>query len=91
MVIGKYAMPSALYELACYYVEEKDFGSAKSSLLAAQNYKDYELDNRIQVQIRSLQRKIKYLTEPKPVSTSNDKLNTSKNEEIQKQKNFFIS
>lgn len=84
-------MPSALYELACYYVEEKDFASAKSNLIKAQSYKDYELDNRIQVQIRSLQRKIKYITESKSASAANDKLDASKNEEIQKQKNFFIS
>lgn len=89
-------MPSALYELACYYVEEKDYASAKSNLTKAQSYKDYELDNRIQVQIRSLQRKIKYLTEPKPAAASstansNDKIDSNKHEEIQKQKNFFIS
>lgn len=90
--LGKYAAPSALYELGSYYVDEKDFQSAKTSLAKGATYKDYELDNRIQVQIRSLQRKIKYLTEPpKQPPKAAEADNNSNHEEIHKQKNFFIS
>lgn len=87
--VGKYVQPSAHYELACYYTDEKDYTLAKAQLTMAQNYKEFELDNRILVQIRSLNRKIKFLTEEK--SSANDKSVANKEEELQKQKNFFIS
>ncbi len=95
-IVGKYAQPSALYELACFYTDEKDFAQAKSNLAMAQTYKDYELDNRVQIQIRSLLRKIKYLTEQKSNTLEAHSAggagdDGSKHEEIQKQKNFYIS
>lgn len=100
ILVGKYAQPSALYELACFYADAKEFTHAKANLAKAQSFKDYELDNRIQIQIRSLQRKIKYLTELKSSSSdnahrasSNGNVNddASKHEAIQKQNNFFLS
>ena len=60
-------------------------------LTKAQSFKDYELDNRIQVQIKSLQRKIKFLTEPTPTPASVKQADANKIEEIQKQNNFYIS
>lgn len=92
MPFGKYTPPCAHYELALYYTGEKDYEQAKAFLNKAQNnYKDYELDNRIQVQIRSLQRKIKFITEGTKEPAAAKVIPQPSEEEIQKQKNFFIS
>ena len=60
---GKFVLPCVHYELALYYTNEKNYDQAKIHLNKAANYKDFELDNRIQTQIKSLQRRIKYYTD----------------------------
>jgi hypothetical protein len=77
--------------LAAHFTNEKDYAQAKSHANKAQNnFKEYEMDNRIQVQIRSLQRKLKFLTQEKENKASGSGGQLSA-EEIQKQKNFYIS
>ena len=56
-------MPCVHYELALYYTNVKNYDQAKIHLNKAANYKDFELDNRIQTQIKSLQRRIKFYTD----------------------------
>ena len=61
---GKYVQPYAHYQLANYYTNEKEYDQAKiHANKARDNFKDYELENRIQTQIKSLQRRLKYLTD----------------------------
>jgi len=60
--LGLYVLPCAFLELATHSVENKDFGSAKLFLSKSSGFKKYELDNRIQVRQKSLQKRIKYLT-----------------------------
>ena len=57
-------LPCAQYELASFYTKEKNYADAKHYLhKASSSYKDYELENRIQVQMKSLQKRLKYLTD----------------------------
>ncbi len=60
---GKYVLTCANYELANYQTSLKNYADAKAYLNKAQSYKDFELENRIHSQVRSLQRKVKHLTE----------------------------
>jgi hypothetical protein len=59
---GKYVLPCAHYELSTYHTDQNDLPTAKGYLSKARdNFKDYELENRIQTQIKSLQKRIKHL------------------------------
>jgi hypothetical protein len=60
---GKYVLTCANYELANYQTSLKNYADAKAYLSKAQSYKDFELEIRIHSQVRSLQRKVKHLSE----------------------------
>ena len=93
---GKYILPYAHFKLATLYTNDKNYDQAKVHLHKSRdNYKDYELDDRIQTQIRSLQRRIKHYTEgPKLVEIL--KARNEAEQELKKQKqaeqnNFYMS
>lgn len=93
---GKYILPYAHFKLATLYTNDKNYDQAKVHLHKSRdNYKDYELDDRIQTQIRSLQRRIKHYTEgPKLVEVL--KARNEAEQELKKQKqaeqnNFYMS
>ena len=58
------------------------------------NYKDYELDDRIQTQLRSLQRRLKHLIdEPKLAQAINERNEAENGKKMQREaseKNFFL-
>jgi predicted negative regulator of RcsB-dependent stress response len=93
---GKYALPYSNFQLATMATNDKRFDEAKAYLNKAKdNYKDYELENRLQTQLKSLQRRIKYLTEtPKLEEASKEKSRIQVEQNKQKQteqKNFYLS
>jgi hypothetical protein len=61
---GKYLSPSAYVDLALNSLEEKRYDETKHYLAKTNDYKDYELENRLQTVIRSLDRRYKYITNP---------------------------
>jgi predicted negative regulator of RcsB-dependent stress response len=93
---GKYILPYANFKLANLYTDEKNYEQAKIYLNKARdNYKDYEMDDRIQTQIRSLQRRIKHYTDG-PRLAEAAKARQEAEQEIKKQKlidqkNFYVS
>ena len=60
---AKFAVPSAYYELALYNTNEKRYEDARNYLNKAQTFKDYELSDRLGVQIKSLEKRIKHYIE----------------------------
>lgn len=93
---GKYVLPCAHLELGSYYTDINELGQAKNHLSKSQNgFKDYELESRIQTQVKSLQRRIKFLTDgPKLAASLKAKSETEQEQKNQKQtdlKNFYVS
>ena len=87
--------PYAHYQLANYYANEKQYDQAKvHANKARDNFKDYELENRIQTQIKSLQRRLKYLTDgPKIEAALKARKEAEEVEKRQKQAdidNFYV-
>ena len=92
---GKYVLPYAQFQLASYYIKEKKLDLAKSHLNKAKdNYSGYELENRLQTQIRSLQRLIKHYTDgPKIAAAMKARAEADEEQKKQKQaqeKNFYL-
>ena len=58
--ISKYLHPYANIQLCCLSIDNKDLNSANAYLAKAKTYKDYELEDRIQIQMRCIQRRIDY-------------------------------
>jgi len=93
---GKYILPYAHFKLATMYTNMKEYEQAKVYLNKARDgYKDYELDDRLQTQVRSLQRRIKHYTEaPKlaeVIKARNDAEQEAKKLKQMHEKNFYIS
>jgi len=78
--------------LASYYTDKNEYDSAKTHLNKAKdNYKDYELEDRFQTQIRSLQRRIKLLHDEPKEALAREKV--AQEERLQselKEKNFYM-
>lgn len=93
---GKYALPCAHLELAYYYTDTlKDYNQAKIFLNKSQSgFKDYELENRIQTQIKSLQRRLKFIVDAQKLEASQKaKLEAEQQLKLQKEnqiKNFYV-
>lgn len=89
---GKYVLPLCHYHLSTYYTDNKDYPAAKSHLTKARdNYKDYELEDRFQAQVRSLQRRIKLLHDDPSEKVAKEK--TVQEEKVKKElqdKNFYV-
>ena len=93
---GKYILPYAHFKLATMYTNNKEFDLAKVHLNKARDgYKDYELDDRLQTQVRSLQRRIKHYTEaPKlaeAIKARNEAELEAKKQKQLEQNNFYMS
>ena len=77
-----------------YNTNEKNYDQAKSYLNKALNYKDYELNERVQTQIKSLQRRIKYYTdEPRIAALLKSREEVEKEQKAKKEteiKNFYV-
>jgi hypothetical protein len=58
--ISKYLHPYANLQLCCLSIEKNDLNAASSYLAKAKNYKDYELEDRLQIQMRCVQRRLDY-------------------------------
>lgn len=89
---GKYILPLAHFHLSTFYTDSNQYDLAKSHLNKARDgYKDYELEDRIQTQIRSLQRRIKLLhDDPKEREAAEKKDKEEKHAKETLEKNFFI-
>lgn len=83
-------MPCANLELASIYTDEKEYNTAKTFLNKSRdNYKDYELENRIQAKIKSLQKRIKYEQDgPKLAASLKARADAEIEEKNQKEKNL---
>jgi len=89
---GKYIMPLTHFHLSTYYTDSNQYDLAKSHLNKARDgYKDYELEDRIQTQIRSLQRRIKLLHDD-PKEKEAKEMTERKEKEAKEtyEKNFFV-
>lgn len=89
---GKYVLPYCHLLLANYQTDMKQYDLAKSHMNKAKdNYKDYELEDRIQTQIRGLQRRIKLIhDDPKAKETKEKEEQDIKREKEEKEKNFYV-
>jgi len=89
---GRYVLPLCHFHLATYYTDNKEYDLAKTHLNKARdNYKDYELEDRFQTQIRSLQRRIKLLHEdPKDALLREKAAQEEKLQNEMKEKNFYV-
>jgi hypothetical protein len=82
--------------LASISTDNKDYNSAKVYLNKSRdNYKDYELENRIQAKIKSLQKRIKYEQDgPKIAATLKARAEAEIEEKNHKERNinnFYVN
>jgi len=91
---AKFVFPCAYYELAVYNTNEKNYDKAKTYLSKAQTFKDYELNERVGTQIKSLQRRIRYYTdEPKLAALLKSREEAEKEQKTKREneiKNFYV-
>ena len=89
---GKYVLPYCHYLLANYQADLEQYDLAKSHMNKAKdNYKDYELEDRIQTQIRGLQRRIKLIhDDPKSKEIKEKEEAKIKKEKEDKENNFYL-
>lgn len=89
---GKYVLPLTHFHLSSYYVDTGAYDLAKTHLNKARDsYKDYELEDRIQTQIRSLQRRIKLLHDEPKLKEENARQDKEiKLEKEARDKNFYM-
>jgi len=89
---GKYVLPYCHYLLANYQADLEQYDLAKSHMNKAKdNYKDYELEDRIQTQIRGLQRRIKLIhDDPKSKEIKESEEAKIKKEKEDKENNFYL-
>lgn len=89
---GKYVLPLSHFHLSTFYADNKQYDLAKIHLNKARdNYKDYELEDRIQAQIRSLQRRIKLVNDDPKEREAKEKKEQEENlEKNRNEKNFFV-
>ncbi len=77
-----------------YNTNEKNYDKAKSYLSKAQTFKDYELNERVGTQIKSLQRRIKYYTdEPKIAALLKAREEADQDQKSKREneiKNFYV-
>jgi hypothetical protein len=56
--LSRYVQPYAHLQLSILYTEMSDWNSALHHLNKSKSYKDYDLEDRLQIQMRTLQRRI---------------------------------
>jgi tetratricopeptide (TPR) repeat protein len=91
---AKFVQPCAYYELALYSTNEQQYDQAQKYLNKAQNFKDFELCDRVGTQIKSLQRRIKFYTDgPKLAALLKSRQELETEQTIKKEsevKNFYV-
>lgn len=88
-------MPFAYHQLALIEMKENNFDAAKNLLNKVKdNYKDYDFENRLVPQVKSAQKKLKYLLDKnQEVKRSTSTISASSTETAEKNypaKNFYV-
>jgi hypothetical protein len=60
--LTRYVQPYANIQLSCLYMNMSNWPSATHYLNKARSFKDYDLEDRLQIQMRTIQRRIDYKT-----------------------------
>lgn len=90
---GKFVLPLVHFHLSSYYANTDQYDLAKTHLNKARDgYKDYELEDRIQTQIKCLQKRIKHVhDDPKAKQSKEKKEKEVKQAKETLENNFYVS
>ena len=58
--LSRYVQPYANTQLSCLYIDASNWQSAVYYLSKAKSFKDYDLEDRLQIQMRTMQRRINH-------------------------------